>query len=279
MEKEYQNLSGDGYFRVYLPENIVENGKQFPAVIICPGGGYVKISEHEGKSVAERFTKNGYIAFVLNYPVYNNDDVSVIKKDLIVLDELLSMIDSNALKWNIDKEKIILCGFSAGANLCGIYSEWWQSQWLRDVIKKDNCIKPAAVVLCYPLCRLKDLKPVDMLNMPGERFISIVHNAMFGNPYDPELIQKAELTENITDAIPPTFIWTTQYDELIDPIGAIEYAQRLLRKNIPTALHVFTQGHHGLSLADKETACSECDVVPSCAVWFDTMLLWLEDVL
>ena len=40
-----------------------------PAIIICPGGGWMTLSEREGEPIAIEFAQRGYIAFVLHYCV------------------------------------------------------------------------------------------------------------------------------------------------------------------------------------------------------------------
>ena len=40
-----------------------------PAVIVCPGGGYLYCSPREGEPVALRYAAKGFHAFVLRYSV------------------------------------------------------------------------------------------------------------------------------------------------------------------------------------------------------------------
>ena len=55
----------------YVPDNFPDLGmdRRRPALIICPGGGYEKLSNREGEPVALRFAGMGYAAFVLYYHV------------------------------------------------------------------------------------------------------------------------------------------------------------------------------------------------------------------
>ena len=43
--------------------------KEYPAVIICPGGGYVMVSDTEADPVALKFFAAGYNTFTLTYSV------------------------------------------------------------------------------------------------------------------------------------------------------------------------------------------------------------------
>ncbi len=47
-----------------------QTGQKRPAVIICPGGAYLGTSDREAESVALRFAKRGYRAFILRYTTY-----------------------------------------------------------------------------------------------------------------------------------------------------------------------------------------------------------------
>ena len=62
--------------------------KTRPAVIVCPGGGYVYLSPREGEPVALRYASKGFHAFILRYSVgfdarefVWNDDLIVYKND------------------------------------------------------------------------------------------------------------------------------------------------------------------------------------------------------
>ena len=56
----------------YIINDSVEmlNGKKRPAILICPGGGYLDLSDREAEPVALKFNAMGYHAFVLRYSVY-----------------------------------------------------------------------------------------------------------------------------------------------------------------------------------------------------------------
>ena len=47
-----------------------------PAVLICPGGGYMNCTDREAEPVALQFTAMGYHAFVLRYSTYGEGDMA-----------------------------------------------------------------------------------------------------------------------------------------------------------------------------------------------------------
>lgn len=55
---------------ILQPNEFMPEGKR-PAVLICPGGGYLVCSDGEGEPIAIAFNRMGYNAFVLRYSVYS----------------------------------------------------------------------------------------------------------------------------------------------------------------------------------------------------------------
>ncbi|MBQ4243181.1 MAG: alpha/beta hydrolase, partial [Lachnospiraceae bacterium] len=81
-----------------------------PAVIICPGGGWMFLSEREGEPIAIEFARRGYMAFVLHYSVSDKNvepgDFSLIYRALdeieTAYDHLMDLADDNI----VDRRKI-----------------------------------------------------------------------------------------------------------------------------------------------------------------------------
>ena len=85
-----------------------------PAVIVIPGGGYVYCSDAEAEPVALRYTSAGFHAFILRYSVGFRASMG---RPLAQLNWVIGYLRENAAQWNIDPEKIVVCGFSAGGHL------------------------------------------------------------------------------------------------------------------------------------------------------------------
>src|SRR5216117_2405702 len=97
---------------VFLPRNLAPNT---PAVIVCPGGGYVSLAtNHEGRQVASYLNSLGIAAFVLrsrlgpryHHPIELGDAQRAIR-----------MLRANASAWRIDPARLGIMGFSAGGHL------------------------------------------------------------------------------------------------------------------------------------------------------------------
>ena len=99
-----------------------------PAVLVLPGGGYFSCSDREAEPVALAFATMGYHAFVLRYSVYNQKGSVFpdITKDIPLKEAsqhprpvrevgmAMRLIRDHAEAWNVDAERIAVCGFSAG---------------------------------------------------------------------------------------------------------------------------------------------------------------------
>ena len=84
------------------------------AVVICPGGGYGKLSmDQEGYLMAQWLAKNGIAAFVLEYRLPNGHR-EVPLEDVV---EAIRVVRKKAKKYNIDPAKVGIMGFSAGGHL------------------------------------------------------------------------------------------------------------------------------------------------------------------
>ena len=71
----FERIHFEGKENVFLDCYILNSGLKLgqdmarPAVVICPGGGYVYLSPREAEPVALAYAAKGIHAFVLNYSV------------------------------------------------------------------------------------------------------------------------------------------------------------------------------------------------------------------
>src|SRR4030095_11091145 len=84
------------------------------AVIVCPGGGYQHLADHEGRPVAEWLNSIGITAFVLKYrigPKYHHP------APLQDAARAVRLVRARASEWKIDPKRIGVLGFSAGGHV------------------------------------------------------------------------------------------------------------------------------------------------------------------
>lgn len=150
---KFQPLPGssaqvEGY--LHLPSGDAQNRREaFPAVVVCPGGGYESISAHEADPVALDFLAHGCQAFVLTYSIGEEaKDFRPLKE----LSETVRRIRENAAQWRVDPEKIAVCGFSAGGHLAASLGTLWNDpEFLKHYDSHDGQNRPNAMILGYPV--------------------------------------------------------------------------------------------------------------------------------
>ena len=287
---------------VTLTTYIVQHSKEFlgnrkrPAVLICPGGGYMVCSETEGEPVAVTFNRMGYHAFVLHYSVYSDPDPdfqppdpdeerpvspfegmppvippkerSVFPNPMLDIQAAMEFIIAHAEEWGVDPDQIALCGFSAGAHNAGIYSAY---------CVRRQMPKPAATILGYPLGDIRDnFYPgmSDMVTLQNKNFCV----AMLGTAEPTEeQMDTVSIVKQIDENTPPMFLWNTSQDEMVLPVNSLHIAEALSRNHVPYELHTFERGPHGLSTADEISAIGETQLIPEVAAWTELVRRWLAN--
>lgn len=108
-----------------------EKSEPRPAVIVCPGGSYRYHAPREAEPVANFYYDNGMNAFLLRYSV---SDKAADYAPLIEASMAVKHIRENAEKYNVNPDKIVVCGFSAGGHLAGSAGILWNIPEVRDAI-------------------------------------------------------------------------------------------------------------------------------------------------
>lgn len=99
-----------------------------PMVLICPGGGYEHVSVREGEPIAFHFLTAGCHAAVLWYDIAKQGVEH--PQELKELAWSTAYIREHADEYAVDKDKILVAGFSAGgilpqvSDVSGIKTGW-----------------------------------------------------------------------------------------------------------------------------------------------------------
>ena len=242
------------YMDTYILDSVVEGSETYPKkplVVICPGGAYKFVSKREAEPVALNFNAAGIHAVVVNYSLCENfptalEDVS----------NAVVKVREMAEEWEVDTDRIIVCGFSAGGHLAASLGVFWNSEVKRD----DKLNKPNGMLLCYPVITSKE-------KTHGESIYNISHG-------DEELIKKASLEDWVNEDCPPTFIWHTFTDELVPVENSIYMLSALAEKKIPTEAHIYPIGWHGLSLATEQVGST----LPYVQGWMNLAINWIKNL-
>jgi acetyl esterase/lipase len=228
-----------------------------PAVLICPGGGYMYVAPREAEPMMHAFAAKGFHAFVLYYSCGMDGGDFVQEKQLAWA---LSLLRAKREEWGIDPEQIISVGFSAGGHLAlsgAIYAEE----------------KPNALILGYPLLSFHSDNE-EMKKGMGQLLNILLHPG-----YTEDDADRLELIQKIDGNIPPLFLFNTWEDTMMtaQTLGLLEKYMQLHR---PYEYHCFQQGPHGLALGDETTANGSSQMFnPHVGQWFDLCIDWLKQTL
>ncbi len=238
------------YIDIYIPENKKTNA----AVLVFPGGGYIRRAEHERENYAKFLSELGMTAFIAGYRV------SPHRFPLPLLDARRCMryIRANAEKFGIDKNKIAAMGSSAGGHLTAMLSTYTKPIDFEgmDAIDEEDYM-PNLQIMCYPAIdqpsEEKHSHTASYMNLIGER--------------DPELETQINPVNNVCETTPEAFFFHTNADPGVSVINSYVYATALRKKNIPVEMHIFPDGGHGLGVAPDH---------PHTAQWFGLLLNWFK---
>lgn len=267
---------------VHLDAYLLHNSAEFqtdqprPAVIVCPGGGYLFTSDREAEPIAMRFLAQGYHAFVLRYSVN-----TLFPQPMLDLAKAIATVRDHAAEWQIDPKRIAICGFSAGGHLCAALGVFWDKPFLYEPLGVTAAqIEPNALILGYPLIDLPLVAPA-VVQVPGESEPVSIGEVLLERTLGSRRPAQADLDRyrldlHVSALTPPTFLWHTADDELVPARNALLFATALAEQNVPYELHIFDHGVHGLALADEVTEAQARFISPHCQIWMELAIKWLK---
>jgi len=229
--KDYYPLKTDASIEVEILENSLEFETSRRAIIIVPGGGYDHLSKREADPVALNFMLENYAVFILKYTV-NKSYPTQIKELACAFD----YIRNNADKYQIIKDRIVLCGFSAGGHLCATYSYLYKKEdiYLSLNLKLSN-LAPNALILAYPV--------ITMGNFSHKSSKRIVTNN------DENLINLLSVENHIDSTFPPTFVFHTITDKSVPIENSKLLIDALKRHHIKHSYRFYNNLNHGISIS------------------------------
>ncbi|MEH7013104.1 alpha/beta hydrolase [Neobacillus niacini] len=264
IEINYEQDTGTLYTYILDNSPEIDSNRKRPMIVICPGGGYQFTSEREAEPVAIRLNGMGFHACVLNYSV----KPAVFPSALCQLATVIGMLRERAEEWNVDTNKIIVLGFSAGGHLAASLGVFWDKEFLAEKLKySKEQLTPNGLVLCYPV----------ITSGPNAHRGSF--QALLGDKcQEDEHLDLISLEKQVTANTPPTFLWHTFADISVPVENSFMFAGALLKNKVPLEMHIYPNGIHGLSLGTDETAKvdNELHLQPDVANWIEMAGRWIK---
>ncbi len=226
----------------FLPEPGKATGA---AMVICPGGGYGGLAQHEGRDYALWFREHGVAGFVVKYRLGSHgyrhprmlEDVS----------RAVRIVRARAQEWKIDPHRVGIIGSSAGGHLASTLLTHFDNgnPSATDMIDRQSS-RPDLGILCYPVITM------GQLTHAGSK-----RNLLGDNP-SPELVQNLSNELQVTRQTPPTFLWHTAEDTVVPVENSLMFAEALRKAGVSFDLHIYEKGRHGLGLANGHPWTHDC---------------------
>jgi len=231
-----QGCSVEAWLHTHNQTSGMQKGSR-PAVIVCPGGGYVNVSEREAEPVAREFFAAGYHTFILRYSVKEK------AKDFEPLCQLaatIAHVRKNKEAWFVEEDKIAVCGFSAGAHLAGSLGTLYLEPRFLEKFGRQDHICPDAMILCYPVITSDEFAHKGSIMRVS------------GDPDCGENYRWFGLDQHVGEHTPPTFLWHTAEDKGVPVENSLKMAMALSKAKVPFEYHVFPKGGHGIATCTRE---------------------------
>jgi acetyl esterase/lipase len=209
------------------------------AIVVCPGGGYGGLADHEGSDYAKWLNSQGIAAFVLRYRLGSKG-----YRHPVMLGDVsraVRLVRAEHARLGIDPARVGVMGSSAGGHLAVTlltHGDDGDAAAADPVDRQPS--RPALGILCYPV--------VSMLAANGHA--GSRRNLLGENPPE-ELVRELSGELAVNDKTPPVFVWHTVEDKAVKLEGVLDLAASLRRHGRPFELHVYEKGAHGIGLGFK----------------------------
>ncbi|MCA9133338.1 MAG: alpha/beta hydrolase [Planctomycetales bacterium] len=220
---------------VYLPDSAAAPSG---AIVIFPGGGYGHLAmDHEGQQIAQWANKMGLAGVVVSYRHRGRGYGH--PAPMLDAQRAIRLTRHHAQEWNIDPAKIGVLGFSAGGHLTTTVLTHFDAgdASAADPIDRLSC-RPDFGVVCYAVVAFGE----DITHKGSQR-------NLLGEDASPELIRSLSNEKQVTAQTPPCFVWHTAEDKGVPAENSLRFYSALLKAGVPSELHIFPLGRHGIGLA------------------------------
>jgi acetyl esterase/lipase len=234
----------------FWPDPAIANGT---AVVIFPGGGYVRLAvDIEGYDLARWMTARGVAAFVVKYRMQEYGSPA----PLLDGQRALRLVRKNAKDWGLDPTKIGVVGFSAGGHVAA--SVTTRPDFFVD--KADPLLsisaRPDFAVLGYPVITLE-----------GENAHAGSRKSLLGENPSPALIHENSLQYQVKTDIPPVFMFHGVADQAVPVANSLMFFNEVLKYNKQAELHLYQSNVHGIGMVQGQGSIS---------TWTQALEVWMK---
>jgi acetyl esterase/lipase len=222
---------------VFLPSTEKATGA---AIVICPGGGYGGLADHEGSQYARYLNEHGIAGFVLKYRLGS----AGYRHPAMLQDaaRALRTVRARAEEWKLDPKRVGIMGSSAGGHLASTLLTHFDAGKpdSADPIERQSS-RPDLGILCYPVISMSS----PFTHQGSKR-------NLLGTNVPPELARELSSELQVTKDTPPCFIWHTWEDKGVPIENCMSFAEALQKNGVRFDFHVYERGPHGIGLGSRE---------------------------
>jgi len=227
------------------------------AVVVLPGGAYAHLAGNlEGRQVADWFTARGFKAFILQYRLSSNG--YLLPVPLLDARRAVQTVRARAADYQIDPNRIVIIGFSAGGHLAALAS----TQYVEgnadagDPVERVSS-RPNFTVLGYPWIGAISS---DTSHLSYCKLFNVMDRCEeLRTAYSPDLF--------VNKNTPPTFWFHTFNDQTVPVEQGLRYYEALVKAGVPAEGHIFANGPHGVGLGKSDAALDQ---------WPNLLEIWLR---
>lgn len=214
------------------------------AVIICPGGGYVRLStQREGEQYAHWLGSLGITSFVLTYRMAEFGHPAPLQDVL----RAVRLVRSQGAQYRVRADRIGVMGSSAGGHLAASAGTLFDHALGRTGVELDKVsARPDFLMLMYPV-----------ITMDGPAVHAGSRKALLGAAPTADSIALMSVERQVTAATPPTLLIHTQADAAVPVENSILFYQALTRAKVPAEMYLFEHGSHGMGMRGGLGTASE----------------------
>lgn len=229
------------------------------AVLICPGGGYARLSHlYNGFNLAKWYNTLGISAFVLIYRLPHQTDLQ--QRQLAPLQDAqraMRIIRANAAAWNIKTDKIGVMGTSAGGHVAStLGTHAGDVSAIKDAMDTVR-YRPDFMVLLSPVISMGPY------THPGSR------QNFIGPDSTKQMIEKYSNELQVSAYTAPTILFHAFNDKTVNVKNSVMFYTALIDHNINASIHVFPQGGHGIRM-DENPGSTD--------LWLNLLEAWMKEM-
>jgi acetyl esterase/lipase len=261
-KKVTDSLFNERIWRVNTPGmyafTVPKSENKGAAVLICPGGGYERLSHiYNGFNFAKWFNSKGINVFVLLYRLPHQQDLQNRETGpLTDVQRAMKILRANASKWGLARDRIGVMGVSAGGHVAStLGTHFTDVSAIRDSLDTVSS-RPDFMILLSPVITM------GRYAHPGSR------RNFLGGDTTKAMIEAYSNELQVSSLTPPTFMVHAQNDSTVNVRNSVLFYNALIEKNVQASIHVFPQGGHGIGLVDNPGSTD---------LWLELLYLWLKE--